>query len=141
MTDADKILKVLEGLRGDIKSLQDGQKAIRGDIQPLQDGQKAIRGDIQSLQAGQTTLQTTVEHQGNQLTSLQLTVEKQGEAVKELQEGQKTLELKVEVFHTEQKQANQELIGIFHTIEEINTKVLEKRVDRIEKHLDLPPLK
>ena len=113
MTDADKILKVLEGLRG----------------------------DIQSLQAGQTTLQTTVEHQGSQLTSLQLTVEKQGEAVKELQEGQKTLELKVEVFHTEQKQANQELIGIFHTIGEINTKALEKRVDRIENHLDLPPLK
>jgi chromosome segregation ATPase len=127
MADADKILKVLEGLRGDIQSLQDGQKAIRG--------------DIQSLQAGQTTLQTTVEHQGSQLTSLQLTVEKQGEAVKELQEGQKTLELKVEVFHTEQKQANQELIGIFHTIGEINTKALEKRVDRIEKHLDLPPLK
>jgi hypothetical protein len=51
MTDADKILKVLEGLRGDIKSLQDGQKAIRG--------------DIQSLQAGQTTLQTTVEPQAS----------------------------------------------------------------------------
>ncbi len=47
----------------------------------------------------------------------------------------------MEAFHAEQKQANDEIIRIFHTIEEINQKEIGKRVDRIEKHLGLPPLK
>ena len=86
-------------------------------------------------------LQQTVEKQGKQLTALQDTVENQSKAIAELQTGQKTLELKVEAFHAEQKQANDEIIRIFHNIEEINHKEIEKRVERIERHLNLTPLK
>ena len=93
-------------------------------------------------------LQQTVEKQGKQLTALQDTVENQSKAIAALQErqkalqaGQQTLELKVEAFHAEQKQANDEIIRIFHNIEEINHREIEKRVERIERHLNLPPLK
>ena len=79
-------------------------------------------------------LQSTVENQSKAIAALQ-------EGQKALQAGQQTLELKVEAFHAEQKQANVEIIRIFHNIEEINHKEIEKRVERIEKHLNLPLLK
>src|SRR3712207_2441221 len=134
MTDADKILQALAGLQHTVE--MQGRS-----IEALHEGQR-------SLQEGQKALQATVERQGKQLTVLQDTVENQSKAIAALQEGQKalqagqqTLELKVEAFHAEQKQANDELIRIFHSIEEINHKEIEKRVERIERHLDLPPLK
>jgi chromosome segregation ATPase len=103
---------------------------------------------IEALHEGQKTLQASVERQGKQLTALQDTVENQSKAIAALQErqkalqaGQQTLELKVEAFHAEQKQANDEIIQIFHNIEGINQKEIEKRVERIERHLNLPPLK
>jgi uncharacterized phage infection (PIP) family protein YhgE len=134
MTDADKILQALAGLQHTVE--KQGKS-----VEALHKGQK-------SLQDGQKTFQATVERQGKQLTALQDTVENQSKAIAVLQEGQKalqagqqTLELKVEAFHAEQKQANDELIRIFHNIEEINHKEIEKRVERIERHLNLPPLK
>jgi hypothetical protein len=51
------------------------------------------------------------------------------------------LELNVESFRAEQKAANTEIISTLHDIIETNAKETEKRFVRIEKHLDLPPVK
>jgi seryl-tRNA synthetase len=106
--------------------MTDADKILQA-IEELKAGQRV-------LQVGQQTLQATVEKQGKAIAGLQ-------EGQKTLREGQKTLELKVETFHAEQKQANEEIIRIFHNIEEINQEEIEKRVERIERHLNLPPLK
>ena len=68
-----------------------------------------------------------------------------------LQAGQKaleskvdTVELKVEAIHDYQKQAHNEIMEHLIESNEINghaQQVLEKRIERIEKHLGLPPLK
>jgi tetrahydromethanopterin S-methyltransferase subunit G len=79
---------------------------------------------VMVLQEGQKALQATVEQQGKALNGRM-----------------DTIELKVEAFHAEQKQANEQTTRIFHNIGEINQKEIEKRVDLIEKHLNLPPLK
>ena len=116
MIDADKILQTLERLEA---------------------GQRLMQGNIQSLQVGQKTLQATVEQQGKAIAILQ-----EGQA--SLQEGQKTLDLKVEAFHAEQTKANDEIIRLIVDASEANGeahRALEKRVDRIERHLNLPPLK
>ena len=144
MTDADKILQALAGLQHTV------EKQGRS-IEALHEGQKSLQGDVKSLQEGQKTLQATVEQQGKQLTTLQHTVENQSKSIAALQDGQKalqaeqqTLELKVEAFHTEQRRANDEILGHLITSNEVNGKAhkeLEKRVDRIEKHLNLPPVK
>jgi hypothetical protein len=63
---------------------------------------------------------------------------------KTLESGQQALDLKVEAIHAYQKQAHAEIMGHVIDIAEIggsDQKTLEKRVTRIEKHLDLPPLK
>jgi uncharacterized protein YlxW (UPF0749 family) len=54
------------------------------------------------------------------------------------------LELKVEAIHDYQKQAHTEIMEHLIESNEITghaQKILEKRVERIEKHLGLPPLK
>jgi tetrahydromethanopterin S-methyltransferase subunit G len=61
---------------------------------------------------------------------------------KVLESGQQALALKVEAIHAYQKQAHTEIMG--HVIDTSETsasdhKALEKRVERIEKHVDLPP--
>jgi hypothetical protein len=63
---------------------------------------------------------------------------------KTLEAGQQALDLKVEAIHAYQKQAHDEIMGHVIDINEIGERdkqALEKRVERIEKHLDLPPLK
>ena len=86
---------------------------------------------LERLETGQRALEATVEQQGKVLTG----------RIDNFDKRMDTLELKVEVFHSEQKRANEEMLRIFHTIEETNTKALERRIDRIEKHIGLPPLK
>src|SRR4051812_37454080 len=88
---------------------------------------------LDRLEAGQKALQSSVEQQGKGLETLQTDV-------KGLSGRMDDLDLKIEAFHTEQKQANEEIIRIFHNIEEINQKEIEKRVERIERHLNLPPV-
>jgi hypothetical protein len=89
-------------------------------VKPLKKGQK-------SLKEAQRVLQNTANQQGK--------------AIAELREGQKTIELKVEVFHSEQTKANVQILTTLTDMNEINTQDMDKRVTRIEKHLDLPPLK
>jgi chromosome segregation ATPase len=113
MTDTDKILQALERLEA---------------------GQQTMQKDIKSLQVGQQTLQTAVDHQGKTIAGLQ-------DGQMTLEAGQKTLELKVEAFHAEQKTANKGIISVLHEIGEVNAQEAEKRFTRIEKHLNLPPIK
>ena len=113
MTDTDKILHALAEMRKDIHFLKEGQAALQHTVN--QQG-NAIAG----LQEGQKALQTDV---------------------KSIKEGQQTLELKVEAFHTEQTKANTEILTMLTDMNEINTQDMDKRVTRIEKHLDLPSLK
>jgi tetrahydromethanopterin S-methyltransferase subunit G len=103
-----------------------------------------LKAGQRALQTGQQALQTTVEHQGKQLANLQSDVTTLKTDVKGLHGRMDTLELKVEAFHSEQKQANDEILRIIVDASDANGedhKALEKRVDRIEKHLDLPPVK
>jgi chromosome segregation ATPase len=114
--DDEKILKMLEDLQSDIKGLRGEAAGIKTDVAALRDGQK-------SLEAGQNALQ---------------------DGQKALEAGQQALELKVEAIHAYQKQAHDEIMGHVIDIAEVgghDHKALVKRVERIEKHLDLPPLK
>jgi hypothetical protein len=55
-----------------------------------------------------------------------------------------TVELKVETVHAYQKQAHDEIMDKLFESNEISGRAqqaLEKRIERIEKHLGLPPLK
>ena len=61
-----------------------------------------------------------------------------------MQQQLSNLELNVEAFRAEQRQANEGLLT--HIINDSDEKAkknhaLETRVDRIEKHLNLPPVK
>jgi hypothetical protein len=63
---------------------------------------------------------------------------------KALESGQEALHLKAEAIHAHQKQAHNEIMGHLIDTNEFfgrDHKALEKRVERIEKHLDLPPVK
>lgn len=127
MVDMDKIFQALERLENGQKTLQKTVDQQGAAIATLQDGQKSlqtdvkgIRSDVTSLQEGQKVLQADV---------------------KILKEGQETLELKVEAFHSEQTKANIQILTTLTDMNEINTQDMDKRVTRIEKHLDLPPLK
>jgi hypothetical protein len=83
----------------------------------------ALQSDVTAVKDGQ-------QNQGKRLTALEA--------------GQIALDLKVEAIHDFQKKGHNEIMGHLIDTTEISgrdQKVLEKRVERIEKHLDLPPLK
>jgi hypothetical protein len=89
-------------------------------------------------------LQKTFDQQGKAITGLQ-------EGQKALEQGQKssaehqtTLELKMEASAAYQKQAHEETTKLLLNIIEIDGQeqnAIKKRVDQIEKHLDLPLVK
>ena len=120
MTDTDKILQALARLEAGQKALQTDVKGLHSDVQHLQT-------DVKGLQEGQKALQTDVN-------ALQTDV-------KSLKEGEETLDLKVETFHAEQNEANKEIITTIHDVVTIDAKVIADWFERIEKHLNLPPLK
>jgi peptidoglycan hydrolase CwlO-like protein len=113
-TDTNKILHALAEMQKDIHSLKEGQAALQGDVKSLTEGQKSLEG-------GQKDLQNTANQQGK--------------AIAELREGQKTLDLKLEAFHTEQVKANQEVLGTLTEVVDINAQHYDKRFTRIEKTL------
>jgi hypothetical protein len=51
----------------------------------------------------------------------------------------KNVDLKVEAFHNEQTKANTEIISAIFEAIDVNATDTEKRLIRIEKHLNLPP--
>jgi cupin superfamily acireductone dioxygenase involved in methionine salvage len=81
---------------------------------------ETLQADVKTLQNGQTSLQADV---------------------KNLKEGQTTADLKMEQYHAEDKKADKEILLTLHDIAEINQKDTDTRLDRIEKHLNLPPAK
>ena len=63
---------------------------------------------------------------------------------KTLEAGQQALEVKAEAIHDYQKKAHTEIMdSLFESNETTGhaQKALEKRIERIEKHLGLPPVK
>jgi hypothetical protein len=85
-------------------------------VEALQEDVSAIKTDVAILRGGQKVLES----------------------------GHEALHLKVEAVHAYQQQAHTEIMG--HVIDtsdmsEHDHKALVKRVERIEKHLDLPPVK
>jgi hypothetical protein len=99
---------------------------------------------LERLENGQQTLQATVAHQGKQLAALQsdmTTVKAQVGKIPAIQQQLDTVEVKVEAFHSEQKTANKGMISVLHEIGEVNAQAAEKRFTRIERHLNLPPVK
>jgi hypothetical protein len=95
--------------------INDIEKILRM-LEALRDDVTAIKTDVAILRGGQKVLES----------------------------GQEALNLKVEAVHTYQQQAHTEIMG--HLIEttemsDHDQKALVKRVERIEKHLDLPPVK
>jgi hypothetical protein len=116
MNTDEKILKALE-------DLQDGQKALQADVTTIKDVQRKQDKRLETLEAGQVMLQADVKGLTRKIDSV---------------------ELKTEAIHMYQKQAHTEIMGhLIDTteIEERDKKILEKRIERIEKHLGLPPLK
>jgi peptidoglycan hydrolase CwlO-like protein len=96
-----------------------------------------LQADVAALRTGQQALQGDMQKQGKRLEALET-------GQKTLESGQQDLELKVEAVHSYQKQAHDEIMGHLIESNEITGKdqqKLEKRIERIEKHLGLPPLK
>jgi hypothetical protein len=92
---------------------------------------------LEGLQADVSTIKDVQQKQGTRLEALEA-------GQKTLEAGQNTLDLKVEAIHAYQKQADDEIMGHLIDTAEIarrDQKILEKRIERIEKHLGLPPLK
>jgi len=95
-------------------------------LEDLQTDVKAMKGDVGKIPA--------IEKQ----------LEQQGKRLETLEAGQQALDLKVEAIHDFQKKAHTEIMdSLFESNETTGRaqKVLEKRIERIEKHLGLPPLK
>jgi len=116
MADMDKILQALER---------------------LENGQNSLRGDVKSLHA-------TVDQQGKAIVALQEGQKTLEQGQKSLAEHQTTLELKMEASIAYQKQAYEETTKLLLNIIEIDGQeqnTIKKRVDQIEKHLSLPPVK
>jgi chromosome segregation ATPase len=93
-------------------------------LEDLQAGQKALQTDVNGLKSAVTTIKDVQQEQGKRLGSLEA--------------GQQALELKVEAIHAYQKKAHDEIMGHVLDITEIgecDQKILEKRIERIEKHL------
>jgi chromosome segregation ATPase len=110
---------------------------------------KALREDVAGIKAAVTALQSDVtavkdvQHkQDNRLEALHTDVKDQGKRLTALEAGQIALDLKVEAIHDYQKKAHTEIMG--HLLDttgmsDRDHEALEKRVTRIEKHLNLPP--
>jgi hypothetical protein len=99
-------------------------------LEELQSGQKGLQADVNGLKSDVTTIKDIQQKQGKRLEALEA--------------GQNALGLKVEAIHAYQKQAHNEIMGTLFDSNEIagrDQKILEKRIERIEKHLGLPPLK
>jgi hypothetical protein len=63
---------------------------------------------------------------------------------KTLESGQQALDLKIEAVHAYQKQAHGEIMEHLTESNEVNGQVqqhLEQELDRIKKHVGLPPVK
>jgi len=93
------------------------------------------------LEAGQKALQTDVKDLKSDVQGLQTDVKTLQDGQKSLEQGQTTTNLKVEAFHAEQNEANKEIITTIHDVMTIDAKETAERFERIEKHLNLPPLK
>jgi uncharacterized protein YaaN involved in tellurite resistance len=92
------------------------EEKILKTLEDLQAGQKTLQTDIAVLRAGQKTLEA----------------------------GRQALDLKIEAIHAYQKKAHTEIMdSLFESNETTGStqKALEKRIERVEKHLGLPPLK
>ncbi len=124
MSDIDeKVLKMLADLRDDVKGLtadvagvKSDVSTLKTDIAALQDGQKTLKAGQNALEAGQKTLAS----------------------------GQQALELKIEAVHAYQKQAHTEIMEHLIESNEANGQAqqqLEEEIDRIKKHVGLPPVK
>jgi hypothetical protein len=123
MGSDEKILKVLENLQADVTEM------------------KSAVGKIPAIEK-------QLEHQGKQLEAVQADVTVLRAGQKALEAGQQTLEVKVEAIHDYQKKAHTEIMGHLIESNEISgqeqkklEKQFEKRIERIERHLGLPPLK
>jgi chromosome segregation ATPase len=120
----------IAGLKQGQQALEAGQKAMQGEIAGLKQGQQAMQGEISDLKTGQQEIRATQQEQGKKL---------------------ETLTLQVEVINANQQRAerqsqadHQEIMERLVKIADISgkdDKALEKRVDRIERHLNLQPAK
>jgi peptidoglycan hydrolase CwlO-like protein len=96
------------------------------------------------LQADVTTIKDVQQKQGKRLETLEAGQHALQGDVKGLDRKVDTVEIKVEAIHAYQKQAHNEIMEHLIESNEIagrDQKILEKRIERIEKHLGLPPLK
>jgi hypothetical protein len=98
---------------------------------------KALREDVTAIKTNVTAIQADV-------TAVKDAQQTQVKRLTALEAGQIALDLKVEAIHDYQKKAHNEIMEHLVETTEISDrdhKALVKRVERIEKHLDLPPVK
>jgi hypothetical protein len=99
---------------------------------------------VEALREDVTTITTNVTALQGDVTAVKDAQQSQGKRLTALEAGQIALDLKVEAIHTYQQQAHTEIMGHLIATTELSDrdhKALVQRVERIEKHLDLPPLK
>jgi phage shock protein A len=90
------------------------------------------------------SLKADVQQQGKQLAALQADMKGLHTKVDTLDKKGDTLEVRIEAVHAYQKQAHTEIMDCLYESNEStgrSQKALEKRIERIEKHLGLSPLK
>jgi chromosome segregation ATPase len=124
MSDIDeKVLKMLEELQADVKGMKADVAGVKSDVSTLKTDVTVLRAGQKTLEAGQNALEA---------------------GQKTLASGQQALELKVEAIHAYQKQAHGEIMEHLIESNEVNGQAqqhLEKELERIKKHVGLPPVK
>jgi septal ring factor EnvC (AmiA/AmiB activator) len=109
-------------------------------LEDLQVGQKSLQTDAVSIKDVQQEQGKQLAEQGKQLTEQGTQLETLQTDLKGLHRKVDTVELKAEAIHEYQKQAHDEIVEKLFESNEINgqeQKALEKRIERIEKHLGL----
>jgi len=98
MNTDEKIVKVLEDLRADIKGLQQGQKTLEAGQQALQDDVTAIKSETAKMPA----IEQRLDHHGTLLTGLTATMA----TVLEEQQAQRS---DIRALHTEVHASKEEM--------------------------------
>jgi chromosome segregation ATPase len=116
----------------------------KDDLKQIANLLEPINKRLDGLEQGQQGLKQTLDTQGKTIQGLKQAVVRVETGQGQLREDMKTIDLKVDVVLDYQKKAHTEIMDRLFESNEANGQEqqrLEKRIERIEKHLGLPPLK
>jgi len=139
----------IEPLKQDLSGLRQDVSALKEDVTTLKKGVSTLKQDVSTLKEDMVVVKKDVSSLKGDVNTLKGDVATLKEDVTSLKKGQETLTLQVEVINRNQQRAgrqsqadHQEIMERLVKIADISgkdDKALERRVDRIERHLTCNP--